>query len=169
LLVAKNIKPNIINTGDKIMFMEVKQEFKIRFIDSLNFIQMKLKDFPKTFDIHEVKGYFPHKFNIPENYDYIGPHPSPPYYGTESMTKKDRLEFMEWYKTVKDGTFNFQEQMYNYCKADVDVLRQSCILFRELFIKIANIDPFQYITIAGVCKAILCKRVHRRTYCSCNR
>ena len=144
-LVSKKITPNIINTGDKIMYMEVKQEFNIRFIDSLSFIQMKLKDFPATFNIEGVKGYFPYKFNIPENYNYIGKYPSPLYYGTETMTKKDRLEFIEWCKTVKNGTFNFQEQMYKYCKAEVDILRKSCILFRELFIKVVNIDPFQYI------------------------
>jgi len=44
--------------------------------------------------------------------------------------------------------------MYKYCKSDVDILRRGCMKFRELFIQIANIDPFQYITIASVCQAI---------------
>ena len=44
--------------------------------------------------------------------------------------------------------------MYRYCKSDVDILRGGCMKLRELFIQIANIDPFQYITIASVCQAI---------------
>ena len=44
--------------------------------------------------------------------------------------------------------------MYKYCKSDVDILRRGCTKLRELFMQIANIDPFQYITIASVCQAI---------------
>jgi len=40
--------------------------------------------------------------------------------------------------------------MYRYCKSDVDILRRGCMKLRELFIQIANIDPFQYITIPSV-------------------
>src|SRR5580692_6583079 len=44
--------------------------------------------------------------------------------------------------------------MYKYCKSDVDILRRGCLTLRELFLKISNIDPFQYITTASVCHAI---------------
>jgi len=43
--------------------------------------------------------------------------------------------------------------MYKCCQSDVDILRRGCMKLRELFIQIANIDPFQYITIASVCHA----------------
>jgi hypothetical protein len=59
------------------------------------------------------------------------------------MKKKDREEFMTWYDSVKHETFNFQQQMYEYCKSDVEILRQGCIIFRQLFLDVANIDPFQ--------------------------
>ena len=44
--------------------------------------------------------------------------------------------------------------MYKYCRSDVDILRKGCLKLRELFLQVANIDPFQYITIASVCSAI---------------
>ena len=44
--------------------------------------------------------------------------------------------------------------MYNYCHSDVDILRRECITYRELFITISDIDPFQYCTLAGVSIAI---------------
>ena len=44
------------------------QHDKIRFIHSLSLFQMSLAAFYKTFGLTELKkGYFPHKFNIPEH------------------------------------------------------------------------------------------------------
>ena len=43
------------------------ERFKIRFIDSINFVQDKLAKFPETFGLTEMKkGYFPHFFNVPK-------------------------------------------------------------------------------------------------------
>ena len=62
-LIDQGIKPYCIYNGAKIMFMEIPK-LSIRFIDSLNFLQMPLKSFPKTFGMIELKkGYFPHYFN----------------------------------------------------------------------------------------------------------
>jgi hypothetical protein len=44
--------------------------------------------------------------------------------------------------------------MITYCNSDVDILRRGCLELRNQFLEIANIDPFRYITIAGVCMAI---------------
>ncbi len=114
-----------------------------------------LRDFPKTFGLVELtKGYFPHEFNSDENQNYLGKYPDKKYYGYETMTKKVRGDFDSWYETTKELTFNFKEEMYKYCKSDVDILRRGCLKLRELFLEISNIDPFQYVTIASVCQAI---------------
>ena len=76
------------------------------------------------------------------------------YYGYDEMKKADRERFDEWYPTTDGKTFEYKLQMYHYCKSDVDILRRGCLKLRELFIQIANIDPFQYITITSVCQAI---------------
>ena len=62
-LIDQGIKPYCIYNRAKIMFMEMPK-LSIRFINSLNFLQMPLKAFPKTFGMNELKkGYFPHYFN----------------------------------------------------------------------------------------------------------
>jgi hypothetical protein len=72
-LVARGIRPNIINVGNKILQLEVKDDYNIRFIDSLSFTLIPLREFPKTFGISELKkGYFPYKFNTTDNWNYIG-------------------------------------------------------------------------------------------------
>jgi len=70
------------------------------------------------------------------------------------MKNDDRENFHEWYKTTEGKAFDFQQVMYRYCKNDVDILRRVCMKLRELFIQIANIDLFQYITIASVSRNI---------------
>ena len=83
-----------------------------RFLDSLNFLQMALKDFPKTFGITELKkGYFPHFFNKKCNENYIGPMPSSKHYGSNSMSTKDRACFMEWYENNKNKIFDMAKEI----------------------------------------------------------
>jgi hypothetical protein len=50
--------------------------------------------------------------------------------------------------------FDFQKDFLEYCDSDVDTLRRGCFELRKQFLEIANIDRFQYITIASVCMAI---------------
>ena len=148
-------KPNVILNGQKILQLEVKRGYNIRFIDSISFTLQPLRDFPETFALEELaKGYFPHEFNTSENQNYIGEYPERKYYGYNAMTKNDKEKFDKWYVTTGGKTFNFEEEMYKYCKSDVDILRRGCLKLRELFIQISNIDPFQYMTIASVCHAI---------------
>ncbi|GFT56859.1 DNA_pol_B_2 domain-containing protein [Trichonephila clavipes] len=136
------------------MYMKT-EDYNIKFIDSINFTLIPLRDFPKTFGLTELaKGYFPHLFNTVENQNYIGKYPHEDYYGYQSMTIKQRETFMEWYETVKDEIFDFRKEIMKYCDSDVDILRRGCLEMRKLFLKIADIDPFRYVTLAGVCMAI---------------
>lgn len=46
-------------------------------------------------------------------------------------------------------------EIHKYCEADVDVLRQACLKFREIFLEATDMDPFVTgVTIAGVCMAV---------------
>lgn len=56
-------------------------DLDIRFIDSLNFLPMKLIKLPKAMGFEGVKGYFPHFFNTAENQDYVGPMPGIEHFG----------------------------------------------------------------------------------------
>ena len=140
----------------------IMRMFKIQFIDSLNFIPMKLANFPKTFGIEELaKGDFPHLFNKKENENYIGPIPPTPYYSPNGMSPKDREMFLTWHQGMRDHNyvFNFQEEIVSYCRSDVNILRRCCLEFRELFHEITDIDPFTTLTIAAACH-----KVYRTNY-----
>ena len=102
------------------------------------------------------KGYFPHYFNAPENQQYIGAIPDKKYYAPDQMTTDDRSKFLKWYqdRLDEDYVFDFKKELAEYCKSNVDILRRSRLNFREDFIKIANIDPLQRITIASVCMSV---------------
>ena len=92
-LINQDIKPYCIYDGAKIMFMEIPK-LSIRFIDSLNLLQMPLKSFPKTFGTNKLrKGYFPHYFNKPCNEKYVGSIPSKKHYGYNQMNPDGRNNF----------------------------------------------------------------------------
>ena len=154
--VQNTLKPYTIRTGTKLMLLEIEAlNFKV--IDSLNFIQAPLKDFPKMFGINELKkGWFPHYFNKNCNQDYVGVYPAKKLYGFDQMKAKEREELMKQHDSKLENAevFDFKKGMQAYCESDVDILRRCCLKFRKEYLSIANIDPFQYMTIASVCMAI---------------
>lgn len=156
-LHANAIIPEVITRGAKVLSITVPQ-FKIKFIDSLCFIPMRLADFPKTFGLDELaKGYFPHLFNRKENEKYIGPLPPSPYYNPDGMSPEEKEKFLQWHNELKetDYMFDFQREILSYCQSDVDILRRSCLEFRELFRDVTDIDPFaECLTIASACHLV---------------
>ncbi|XP_039315430.1 involucrin-like [Solenopsis invicta] len=76
-LVEKSLiteKPRIILNGTKIIVMTIGHT---KFIDSVNYMPMRLSDLPKAFGLRDTadKGIFPHLFNTVENQSYVGPLP----------------------------------------------------------------------------------------------
>lgn len=62
----------------------------------------------------------------------MGPYPDPKYYGHDYISEEDRTELLEWLTERKDEVFDFRQEMEEYCRSDVDILRQACVKFREL-------------------------------------
>ena len=140
-----------IRNGCKLL--EVKHD-KIRFIDSLSFFQMPLAAFPKTFGLTELKkGYFPHKFNIPEHQEYVGPIPAIDYYMPETMFPEERQKFETWHKEQSDNqvVFDFQKELVAYCESDVRLLKEGCMTFKRVFEAQTGFNPFEHMTIASAC------------------
>ena len=156
-LVKNAIQYDVIYRGAKSLSLKVPN-WGIRFIDSLNFIPMALAKFPKTFGQDELcKGYFPHAFNKEENQNYIGPIPCKNDYGVNFMKPEQREAFMLWHdeQVANNYEFNFREEIRKYCRSDVDILRNCCLLYRDMFRDITEIDPFnKSLTVASYCLTV---------------
>ena len=156
-LIDNAIHYEIIYRGAKSLSMTIPM-FNIKFIDSLNFIPMSLAKFPKTFGQDELcKGYFPHLFNKEENQNYIGPIPCQNDYGVNFKKPAERKAFIKWHdeQVANNYVFNFREEIIKYCRSDVDIMRKCCLLYREMFRKETDIDPFnKSLTIASYCQEV---------------
>jgi len=133
--------------------LEVKHD-RIRFIDSLSFFQTPLSAFPKTFGLTELhKGYFPHKFNIPEHQNYVDIVPALDYYMPETMSPEGKQALEKWHQEQRDKevVFDFQKELVAYCKSDVRLLKEGCLTFKRLFETLTGFNPFDHITIASAC------------------
>ena len=161
----------VIYNGAKCMTLTTKRKGKkqfaveIKFIDSLNFIPMPLAKFPKTFGLDELcKGYFPHYFNKDENQEYVGPLPCQEDYGVNGMKPEAREKFLTWHQEQVENNyvFDFQKEILAYCRSDVDIMAESCKLYREMFMHVTDtthddtgLDPFdKCITIAAYCMEV---------------
>ena len=175
LIDRHSIRPDkIIYNGSKVMYMHVANKLNLTFLDSLNFLPMKLAKIPDAFGLKELcKGFFPHFFNTKENQKYIGSYPALEFYGYNFMSSGERKKLMTWHASKNSEVFNFQDEMLKYCRSDVDILRRGCIAFRNIVLQATTIessrvqpdgtisktttvgvDPFDYVTIASVCMGI---------------
>ena len=109
---------------------------------------MPWSSFSDTFNIPHTKGAFPHMFNVSDNYNYVGPLPALRYYDPKGMNEPLRTQLIEWHKAHENDVFE-------HCKADVQLLKSGCIKFGNAFITDTGIDPFQSCTIPGECMNVV--------------
>lgn len=114
------------------------------FHDSLNFFKIALENLPATFNLQEMhKGYFPHRFNRVENYSYRSVHPPAVEYEPDQMLEKKRKAFLTWHaEKIRGGAiFDFQEELSEYCKSDVKLLKEGCLKFCRKMETLAEFNP----------------------------
>ena len=94
ILENGTVKPNVIMNGNTILRMTVG---KVLFLDSYQFLHMRLASFPDTFGLTEIKkkGYFPHLANTLANQRYVGSYFPAETYNPGQMSEKDRNEFFQ--------------------------------------------------------------------------
>ena len=156
--------PNMIATPTKLLCITFR---KLKIIDSYSFLQMPLDKISKTYDLKELKkGFFPHKFNKPENMNYIGPYPDKKYYNSEYFSIDKKNEFDTFYEQNCNKEFNFKKEFEEYCTSDVKLLAEGCLQFRKIIMEqtkiegLGGVDPFRTsITIAS-----LCNHIYRRNF-----
>ena len=156
-LIENLVTPNVIVKGQKVMRIHIPK-CRLVFIDSFNFIPMSLAKMPSAFGLNcGSKGYFPHFYNTPENWNHNGDLPESKYYGESQMSQAERDLFHVWYEDqLSQGVqFNMQIELAKYCAQDVEILAESCLAFRRLLMTEADgCDPFTYVTLASVCNAV---------------
>jgi hypothetical protein len=77
------------------------------------------------------------------------------------MSANERAQFLEWHQGQKGKVFSNKE-LLAYCMDYVNVLRQACCAFRNLFLKLVKMDPLiETITISSICSKVL-----KLTHCS---
>ena len=115
-ILNQGTAPEVIPCGSKLMMIR-HTKADVRIIDSLNFLPMALSKLPGCFGITELKkGYFPHLFNTPENQAYVGPLPEPRFYSPDTMAPAAYRSFMSWHDEHRGDQFDFQKEMYEYCR-----------------------------------------------------
>jgi len=73
------------------------------------------------------------------------------------MKTKEREKFLKWYEDLKknEHVFDFEKEIEEYCKSDVNILRRCYLNFRQLVEETCDLDPFKHcITIASACNRV---------------
>ncbi|XP_072763726.1 uncharacterized protein [Anoplolepis gracilipes] len=133
----------------------------------VNYMPMRLSELPKAFGLTDIsnKGIFPHLFNTIDNQVYVGPLPNVQYYSPDSIQVKEREKFLAWHSemTRANYVFDFQREILDYRRNDVDILRQACMAFKKIFLQHRDVCPFkECTTIASTCMRVFRKNLRKR-------
>lgn len=103
-----------------------KKNQTVTLLDSISFLSSSLNQLAKLYGVSN-KGYFPHRFNQPQNFTYEGEIPP-----VDSFFE-DSDEFLQWHQEQVDKkiVWNFQEEIRKYCIQDVNILRLVFETFRK--------------------------------------
>ena len=114
-------------------------------------IPIKLARFPEAFGLKidgiEGKQFFPYLWNREKYYDRVLPHlPAKIYYCADSMMKKVRDKFDEWWTANYHTPFDLREVLADYCRSDVRLLAHGFVEMRNIFFKATRMDITRSIT-----------------------
>lgn len=151
--------------GGKIMNLVVGNT---RFTDTMLHLPGSLKSLAKDFladsDVVLEKGYFPHLFNSPDNYSYIGPIPDKKYFDLSFTIGKDSdmTEFNTFYDSwAGREDWHFEQQLKDYCINDVQVLAAIAKIHHESCVEVLYdyqpklaVSPWHFTTAAGYIHAL---------------
>ncbi|CAB3976760.1 DNA polymerase [Paramuricea clavata] len=159
LLVHRKLVPTVVMNGSKVMSLEM-QERNLKVIDSYLFLSMRLAKFPEALGLENVtKGYHPYLFT---DLNYVGDMVGLEYFELPTEGSKEREAFDKWYRQQQSKPYVFREAIYYYCRMDVDILRQGCIIFSRLIYRITGVLPFYDHTCNTV--AGLALKIYRKNF-----
>lgn len=154
--------PKVIANGSSLLSISFR---KVKLIDSLSFFPTSLENLAKMFDIQELKkGFFPHNFNKPENFSYVGPYPCKEAYGYKFFSETKKNAFDTWYESKANEIFDFKQELHDYCLSDVKLLSAAVLAFRKIILNISKddsgvgIDPW----LTSITMPSLCLKIFRR-------
>lgn len=154
-LMDKHMIPqNVMWRGSKIMQMDYG---KVTFKDTLLHLPASLAQLPKMFGLDErqfKKGFFPYKFNTPENQTYGGEVVPAHYFNPDQMSTGKREEFYEWYAERRATPYYFQQELREYCLSDTRILARSIEAYMGEQMKVHAFNPLDRMTIASYAMAI---------------
>jgi len=87
---------------------------------------------PKSFDLIYKKVYQPHFFNTASKLNNVGFYPETEFFGADFMSVDEHAQYSEWHQKQKGNLFFNKDELLAYCM-DVNVLREGCCAFRNIF------------------------------------
>jgi len=158
-----NATMKVMGTGTKIMELSICQaRFRDTMLHFAGSLDRLAKDFKLAAEGIEIKkGKFPHMFNTPDHFDYIGPLPGLEFYDAKFSVKseKEREEFLAWHaaESIAKPYWNFAEEYLEYCRNDVLILAMMMRAHHEAMVAMFGLSPWFSITTAANARKLLLK------------
>ena len=138
--VNNGLTPSIVPRGNKILSMSIPP-LNINFLDSMRYCPGSLDAIGRRYNLEQSKGFFPHKFNLPDNYNYSGPCPDAKWFYNESDTPTQQKVKQKFVQDLHATCYewNFKTEIGIYCSQDTLILCRSMLSFLREWVNIQTI------------------------------
>jgi hypothetical protein len=156
--------------GKKLMFVNAKyNKINIKIRDSLNMLNMPLRNFKKSFDKdykincknedYEIKEVMPYKLYTQENIKKVYvPIVEALSHFNDEKDKERFLKNLEKWKIKIDDKFNIIEYSKEYCLIDCEILKFGYLTFRKWMIEITELDINNFVSLPAIAQQYLINR-----------
>ena len=100
-----------------------------------------LASLAERYGLELTKGTFPHNFNVPSNYEYIGEVPPDGEYVAEYENEEYAAQKIETLNSLRkmNYSWNFKHEIHRYCLADTLILCKAMVAFLKEWFDIQSI------------------------------
>ena len=151
LLEKKHSMTKIWSNG-RLYSISVRRN-NLSILDSYLHMAAPLSQLPAMWGLPEAtkKGDFPHLFNTHSNLDYVGPMPPLSMWQPGFKSTKGKETIAKWHAecVAADYVWDNRKELVDYCMMDVQILRDSLLRYRELFLGSLEVDPLTFSTLSS--------------------
>jgi hypothetical protein len=161
--------------GKKLMFVNAKysrkdgKKINIKIRDSLNMLNMPLRNFKKSFDKdyktncknedYEIKEVMPYKLYTQDNIKKVYVPIVEALIHFDNKEDKERfLKNLEKWKIKIDDKFNIIEYSKEYCLIDCEILKFGYLTFRKWMLEITELDINKFVSLPAIAQQYLINR-----------
>ena len=123
-----NLAPEVIRKGNRHIIVNCESE-SLLFLNASNYFKGSYEDISKQFNLNIPAVYFPTKFNLPENCEYVGSIPNIENFYDMMDSEEEKIAKENYVTSFVQREWSFKEQLAKSSNYKTEIIAKACLKF----------------------------------------